>query len=51
MKLNEGDLAYKVNHLLGVTVSQVLETSHSEAEMRTSQTRAPERSSRYRLNR
>lgn len=33
MKLNEGDLAYKVNHHFGVTVSQVLEAFHSEAEM------------------
>lgn len=32
MKLNEGDLVYKVNHCVGVTVSQVLETFHSEEE-------------------
>lgn len=32
MKLNEGDLVYKVNHHFGVTVSQVLETFHSEEE-------------------
>lgn len=31
MKLNEGDLFYKVNDHFGVTDSQVLETFHSEA--------------------
>lgn len=40
MKLNEGALAYKVNHHFGATVSQVLETFCSETEMQTSLTRA-----------
>lgn len=34
MKLNEGDLVYKVNDRFGVTDSQVLETFHSEAANR-----------------
>lgn len=40
MKLNEGALAYKVNHHFGATVSRVLETFCSEIEMQTSLTRA-----------